>query len=92
MMTLLHKNNLIGRNCTGFRVQGSGCQCLLPGISPIVRNQRYWPPNWRCDGIYFAKIAKWPYSYRAEAALFPSNSGHGCFTRFYCLIAGGVYA
>ena len=51
------KKNLIGRNCTGFRVRGGGCQCLLPGISPVA--------------------FKW---------------GHDCVTRFYCLIAGGVYA
>ena len=83
-MTLLRENNLIGRNCTGFRVQGGGCQCLLPGIRTVVMNQRYWPPDWRCDGIYYAKIAKWPYSCRAEAAL---RLGAGCL---FLLLAGLV--
>ena len=92
MMTLLRKNNLIGRNCTGFRVQGGGCQCLLPGISPVVMNQRYCPRT----GCVTAFITQKSLNGPIVAGLKPPCCLHIGVTVaspvFYCLIAGGVYA
>ena len=82
-MTLLRKIIWLAETTRvlGFRAAAVNVFCpetaLLSAISDIG------PRTGGVAAYTTQKSLKWPYSCGAEAALLPSNGGHGCFISFF---------